>query len=857
MTGWPRAPEPDLAPASTGVRTLSVLRDYAAALTQLPLPGAAGDSTHGADGAGGAGGALRYDEVVGPDGTLRPSWKRLAEVATQLTGDDLRRVTAEIARFLEDDGVTYSRPGERPGRWRLDPVPLVLDAASWQHLEVGLAQRAELLNAVLADLYGERTLLAEGIVPPAVVLGHRGYIRALARASTRDPRPLVLSATDLGRDADGTWRVLADRTQAPSGLGYALENRRVLSRVLPELYREADAHRMAPYLWALRSALLQSASGDLPDPRVVVLSPGLHSETHFDQAAIAANLGFPLVQGSDLTVRDGWVLVKTPRRLERVDVILRRVDAAWSDPLELRADSQLGVAGLAEAVRRGRVRVVNGLGAGVLENPGLLPYLPAAAEHLLREPLRLPSAPTWWCGDPDGLAYVLDHLDELVVRTIDGSDQTLVGASPERIRLTVAARPHAFVGQRRLALAQAPVWRGGAAHPASVSLRTFTLRYGSAYRPLLGGLASVRDGDRSVASKDVWVLKGDASQPDQGLSDVLAVTAVRSLPATVPRVLEDMLWLGRYAERAEDMLRLVLAAHVLVTDYRSRPRTSGGATLEVVMGAVHRLAGQVGDDDDRDLRSILLDETRPGSAAHALAGLRDALAGVRDQLSPDVWRALGSVERATAALEAAPHSHQVAESAGRMLTGVLALQGVTASMIRDAGWHMLGVGRYLERALQLCHLLRTTTERRGADVDRDVLAAVLSAAESAVTHRRRYRDHVRPAGVLDLLLMDPENPRSLRFALDRAAEHLAAQPASTRSTRPERLLADLLADVERAEVSALVAIGGVGRPHLDAFLDTVTAQVERVAEAVTTLHLATGPRPRSFGALPVPVEAAP
>jgi len=827
---------------------VTVLRDYAAGLTQPTLAGPG-------DGGGDDEVTSRYDEVVGPDGSLRAPWKRLAEVATRIDGEDMRRVAEEISRFLEDDGVTYSRPGERPTRWRLDPVPLIVDAPSWKQLEVGLAQRAELLNALLADLYGEQTLLAEGIVPPAVVLGHRGFTRIMARPSMHDPRPLVLSATDLGRDGDGTWRVLGDRTQAPSGLGYALENRRVLSRVMPELYREADLHRMAPYLWALRSALLQSATGDLPDPRVVVLSPGLHSETYYDQAAIASNLGFPLVQGSDLTVRDGWVLMKTPQRLERVDVILRRVDAAWSDPLELRGDSQLGVAGLAEAVRRGRVRVVNGLGSGVLENPGLLPFLPAACEHLLGEPLRLESVPTWWCGNPDGLDHVLDHVDELVVRSIDGSDQTLVGASAERIRVTVRARPHLFVGQQRLQLSQSPTWRGRTAQPADVLLRAFTLRYGSAYRPLLGGLATARDGERTVASKDVWVLKDETTQPDQGLTDVLPMTAVRSLPATVPRVLDDMFWFGRYSERSEDILRLVLAAHVLVTDYRTRPRTTGGVSLEVMMSAVHRLTGWIEEDDDADLRSVLLDEDRPGSAAHSLAGLRDALTGVRDQMSADAWRAMGSVDRARAVLEGSHHSHQVAESAGRMLTAVLALQGVTASMIRDAGWHMAAAGRYLERGLQLCHLLRLTTERRGLDVDREVLATVLTAAESSVTHRRRYRDYVRPAGVLDLLLMDPDNPRSLVFALHRLKEHLSGQVASTGSTRPERLLDDLIAEVEGTDVSVLVAIGGVERPHLVSFLDDVTGQLERIAEAIRELHFATGPRPRSFGVLPTLTEA--
>jgi uncharacterized circularly permuted ATP-grasp superfamily protein/uncharacterized alpha-E superfamily protein len=764
---------------------------------------------------------------------------------------------------LADDGVTYARPGEGPGPWQLDPVPLVIDASAWTPLEVGLAQRAELLNAILADLYGEQRLLADGLLPAALVLGHSGFTRVVARASSRDPRPLVFSATDLGRDADGQWRVL-DRTQAPSGIGYAMENRRVVSRVMPELYREAGLHRMEPYFWALRSALLQSAQGDQGDPRVVVLSPGTHSETAYDQAFIASALGFPLVQGSDLVVRNGWVWMKLPGhahagRLERVDVILRRVDAAWSDPLELRGESQLGVAGLAEAVRRGRVRIVNGLGAGVLENPALLPYLPAVCEALLGEQLRLEAVPTWWCGESDAMELVLDRLDALQVRAIDGPSASLARLTRRELTERIIAAPYRFVGQERLPLSQAPTWgaRGratGIATPRPVTLRTFTLRYGSAYRPLVGGLANVLErtanGEIPSATKDVWVLKGSPSDPDQGLADVLPITSARSVSVLVPRVLEDMFWVGRYAERAEDMLRLVLAAHAYAEDFRERPRTIGGATLEVLMAAIHRLAGPGLDDLDADFRSLLLDPTRTGSAAHSLAGLRDALQGVRDQLSSDMWRGFGTIDRATAALRESPHSHQVAESAGRMLTGILALQGVTASMMRDSGWHMIGAGRSLERSLQLCHLLAaTTTVRRGIDVDREVLNVVLTVSESAVTHRRRYRGYVRPAGVLELLLLDTDNPRSLAFRFERLRRHLAGQPESTGSTRPERLLADLAEELAATEVASLVTIGGVGRPRLQAYLDATIAALARLGESVEELHFATGPAPRPLDAM--------
>lgn len=822
---------------------MTVLRDYAASVGQPTL-----------------GGTPRYDEVVDAEGGLRPAWRSLAHAAVDLTPDDLGRVHGEIASFLADDAVTYNRPGRGPEPWRLDPVPLVLDAATWAPLEVGLAQRAELLNALLADIYGPQEVLRRGVIPAPVVLAHAGFTRVVARPSAIDPRRLVLAGTDLGRDASGEWRVLADRIQAPSGLGYAMENRRVLSRVLPELYQEAAVHRLTPYLAALRSALLQSAQGDMADPRVVVLSPGTHSETAYDQAFLASSLGFPLLQGSDLVVRDGWVWMKPPGwpqsgRLQRVDVILRRVDAPWCDPLELRADSQLGVAGLVEAVRRGRVRLVNGLGAGVMENPGLLPYLPAACEALLGEELRLRSPDTWWCGDPDGLAHVLAHLGSLTVRSLDGSVTGLARLSPEKLRARIQQAPHRFVGQQRLPLSQAPAWQAAPDDPRSarsrpITLRTITLRYGSAYRPLMGGMADVLDEEhRTVSTKDVWVLKADPTDTDQGLTDVLPMTATRASTVLVPRALEDMFWFGRYAERAEDLIRLVLAAHTSTELLTTRPTSAGASGVRILMDALGVLAGRRYSDLDDEFRSLLLDTDRSGSAAQSLLALRDALEGVRDQVSGDTWRVFGTAERAQTALRESRASHQVADSAGRMLTGILSLQGVSASMIRDPGWHLLEAGRAIERGLQLCTLLGTATVRRGIDVDREVLNGVLAAAESQVTHRRRYRGYVRPRGVLELLLTDPDNPRSLRFCIASLPEHLGALPASTGSTRPERMVEELARTLAEVDVAALVAIGGTSRPYLERFLAETSTQLDQIAASIADVHFASGPAPQPLTAL--------
>ncbi|MBU4465989.1 MAG: circularly permuted type 2 ATP-grasp protein, partial [Actinobacteria bacterium] len=620
-----------------------------------------------------------------------------------------------------------------------------------------------------------------------------------------------------------------------------------------------------PYFLTLRAALVQAAPEGVSEPRVVVLSPGTHSETAFDQAFLATALGFPLVQGGDLVVRDGFVWMKPagfPQHdpVERVDVILRRVDADWCDPLELRRGSQLGVAGLTEAVRRGNVRLVNGLGAGVLENPALMPYMAAVCERLLGEQLRLPSVPTLWCGDAESRAVVLATLrtdpESMIIRTIDGRAADLDILTVDEVRARILAEPHRFVGQETLPLSQAPAWRAagrtnGAVTPYPLTLRTFTVQNGTAYRPLVGGLATLKDGAHTAPStKDVWVLKAAPIDPDQGVVDIAPRAVVRAVPVLAPRAVEDMFWVGRYAERAEDLLRLVITAREYAEELDYTGLSQGGEALQALIGALQRLCGQRWLEPEVELRSLLLDADRAGSAAHSLERLRTALEGVRDQLSGDVWRAFGITDRAKRALNASTRSPMIAESAGRMLSGILSLQGVTANMMRDDGWHAIELGRYLERALQVCTLLSATTTRsRGSGVDRAVLGGVLMAAESAVTHRRRYRGTVRVQGVLELMITDPENPRSVAFALERVRVHLLELNGSTGSTRPERLVEHLADALVTADMAALGSRAEGSRPQLDDFLAEVRAQLQLIGDAIVQVHFEGGPQPQQLSSL--------
>lgn len=812
------------------------------------------------------------DEMVDEHGVVRDHWAGV--VSALATVPDLRQRCAEADRLLAEDGVTYhvtsgAQPGPRP--WITDPVPLLLPADEWADVERGVAQRALLLDRVLDDLYGDRALIRRGVLPPEVVFAHPGFLHQCDGIRLPGAHQLFLTATDLARGADGRHVVLSDRTQAPSGAGYALENRVVVSRVLPGLHRDAQVQRLAPFFRALRSSLHEVAPPSEDTPRIVVLTPGQWSETAFEHGYLAAQLGVPLVQGADLRVRDGRVWLRALDRLDPVHVIVRRVDASFCDPVELRPDSNLGVPGLLEACRTGAVAVVNTLGSGVLENPALLPYLGAASEALLDEPLRLPSAPTWWCGDATGRAHVLAHLDELVVKPIarDPDTATVVGwrlSSAERdlLRRRIEARPHQWVGQRPVAVATAPTVVDGGLVPRRTILRTFAVARSDDYAVMPGGLSRVApdpDGElitnqAGALSKDTCVvateperLTGFWLQPDGDESAPLLITAGS---ATSPRTAEHLFWMSRYAERAEGLARLLRVVADRRNEFASGATPAGVTSVRALLvattavsgtwpgftgaGATERLAAP-----DAELRSLLADDERPGSLAFDLRHMLDAAAEVRDLLSGDTWLVVGHLDRDLDDLRSRSGTAPDQAALGRVMQALLALSGLAAeSTVRDAGWRFLEAGRRIERALHICSLLRATvTEARGTATDSLVLESVLIAAESIITYRRRYRSRAQVDTALDLLVLDSENPRSLSFSV--AALAGAVDELPTADDRPSTAVAGnvtrLRALVAAADTAALAAVDDDGRRGaLVVFLDELISRLERVAEALDAEH---------------------
>jgi len=810
-----------------------------------------------------------YDEMLTVEGEVREHWAQVGRVIDELGLDELVRRRRETRRLLDDDGVTYNVYGgdtSTPAPWALDPLPVLLSSQEWVAIEAALVQRAQLLNLILSDLYGRRDLLRRGLLPAEVVFAHPGFLRQCDGVRLPGSQQLFTTAVDLARDAAGRFTVLADHTQAPSGAGYALENRVVVSRLFAGMYRESQVHRLAPFFRMLRTALQVIAPPETDEPRIVVLSPGPSSETAFEHAYLATYLGYSLVEASDLTVRDGRVWLRSLGRLEPVDVILRRTDAAFCDPLELRADSVLGVPGLVEASRLGTVSIVNTLGSGVLENPGLLPYLPKLAEHLLGQPLLFPSVQTWWCGDGAGRRHVLANLDRLLVTPIawglgpTSYPSDLSGTARDDMRGRIEARPEIWVGQEHVEMASAPAVGTDGLEARRTVLRAFAVARHDSYAAMPGGLTRVAassDGVRvsnqaGALSKDTWVL---ASEPEKlsgfWLRPGPAVTAIEPEGSMSARAAENLFWIGRYAERAEAVARLLRTVHDRRVDFQHSPNEAGAECLEVLLSALTRLTstypGFVGEGavdrmaaPDAEMLALVVDEGRPGTLAHAVRHLLAAANAVRDQMSNDTWMVVGNLEREIVGLRAESPGRQtvVTSSLGRITQSLLAISGLAAeSLVRDPGWRFMDAGRRIERAIQLASLLQATVVvERGTATDSLVLESTLIAAESIVTYRRRYRSHAQLQTILDLLMLDADNPRSLAYQVDRLSDDVRRLPAPSRGARlsgSERLVLETATALRLSDTAALATPDPSGtRPDLDAFLQSVVGLLRRTSDAI-------------------------
>ena len=775
------------------------------------------------------------DEFIGPDGARRPHWQRLLQALAALEPGEIEQRFAAADRRIRNRGMSYRVRGEAAERvWPLSRMPLAIPESEWRGIAHGVTQRAELLERVLADVYGEARLVAEGVLPAAALTGSPDYTAAMRGVSPPGKRWLRLYAADIGRGPDGRWWVLGDRAQAPSGSGYALENRLVISQAFSSLYGQMNVERLAPFFRALRAGL--RASGERSEPRIGILTPGPLSATYFEQAYLARYLGFLLVEGDDLVMRDGRIFVRTIAGLKRCDVLWRHVDAEWCDPLELNAASHIGVPGLVDAIRAGGVAVENMPGAGLLESRALLAFLPALARRLIGEDLAMPNIATWWCGQPSERAKVLASLDSFSIAPAFGDSapglggkRGVVGAelSPaERaaLRAAIETRGVDYVGQDIVQLSTTPRWEQGRLVPRPFVLRVYAAATPDGWRVMPGGFCRISDKPdaravsmgEGVESADVWVLADRPVEVTTLLPAPEKVRIVRMLGNLPSRAADNLFWFGRYLEREEATLRLVrcLCARSVDPDAPMNGSRESIERLKAILVSWGAIDSEgAGGASAETAEAALRDEENYGSALSIARSARYAASVIRERLTQQTWQLIGRLE--TVIREAPKRAlveSEIIDCVDEALTTIAALAGLfDENFNRGAGWIFYEIGRRIERGINTCRLAR---QFAGHDASEYTLDVLLDLIDSQITYRSRTLIGVALAPVRDMTLLDPFNPRSVAFQANLIDDHIGVLPVLRQDGVPEepRRLATLLRAelateyAERLEDSRILAI---------------------------------------------------
>lgn len=783
------------------------------------------------------------DEMIGDDGALRPHWRRYAEAVKHATADEFRHRHEQAAELLEENGVSYNVYGDAKDRsrpWSIDLVPQIVEETEFQRIERGLMQRARLLEAILRDLYGPQRLLHDRQIPPEFVYANPGFLRPCHGMHASSARLLHLYAADIARGDAGEWLVVSDRTQAPSGAGYALENRLVTTRLFPTLTSECRVQRLASFFERLRTTLRAIAPGGCDNPAIAVLSPGPSHETYFEHSYLARYLGFMLVEDDDLTVRDNCVFVKTIQGLARIDVLLRRIDDHLCDPLEFPSDSAKGLVGVAQAARAGNVALANGLGSGVLEAPALRAILPGLARHVLNEDLLLPTVRTWWCADESHLRYVEEHLNDLLIApAFAGSGWNPIVAARlssqdrEALLAAIRANPHQYVAQDRVTPSTVPVWSGGSLTPRHMMMRCFAVASDDdGYAVMPGGLTRFSDAPESLVismrrgggSKDTWVMTSGPVDNHSLLPLSGRRVDIKRTAGNLPsRAADNLYWLGRYLERAEAAVRTIRCVVSRITDESG---TASGRELPAVIRSLALVLPSAPNkswyDTDTDAATVeraimgaLYDPAWAGSVRSVFDMLNRAAWVVRDRLSLDTWRVLMHiVEDLPESPEPDARLGDVFVQLNQLITGLAAFSGLaTENMTRGQGWLFLDIGRRVERTLNTLELLRSALVIP-IDPESAVLQAALEISDSSMTYRSRYGANLTVPAVLDLLITDDSNPRSVGFQVVRLARHIDGLPTEQSypfASREMQFVTRLSAELRLVDIFELAAAGPPGR----------------------------------------------
>ena len=766
----------------------------------------------------------RYNELFDSQGQPRPHWQALVSQLESEEPPVMRKRMEAVQRQIRDNGVTYNVYADTHGvqrPWDLDVLPLIIPAHEWQHIAAAVAQRATLLNQVLLDIYGEQHLLASGQLPPALIYGHNGFLPSCVGIPHYDNIALHNYAVDIARSPNGQWWVVSDRTQSPTGAGYALENRTIISSVFPEMFRDLNIERLSGFFASMRDSLAhwghrvaqnqaQTVPGIAPlsqgePPLVVILTPGPYNETYHEQSFLAGYLGYPLVQGSDLTVRNGVVWLKTIAGLKPVHAILRRIDDDYCDPLELNAESLLSVAGLTQAARLGNVLIANALGANLLQSGALLGFLPSLCQSLLGESLQMPSVATWWCGESAALEYVIQHLDDLVIKPaypqvqsspIFGED--LNAAQKEALIAKLRAQPGHYIAQEQVDISHTPVLNNHQHQPQmgslAVSLRVYAFATPNGYAVMPGGLSRVASGkdsrvvtmQRGGTSKDTWVLSEFTQSPFSLLRKTTSSQdLVRENRSLSSRMAENMFWYGRYSVRNLQKAMMLRATLRALLEYTPESREGEWPTMQSLCQWFDLLPSPKNEEgwatwqpyNDDDIEPLLVQAVfsqQSGSLATSVQQLYQQAFNLRERISNDHWRTVNVLSRQFITR----HAHATLQDAmsyiEQAVNHFVTLTGFAMDwMTRDLGWRFMSLGRRIERLQFMCVLLSRALQMP----QHSNLEWLLQVTNNLVTYRARYASQPEWLPVLDLLLMDGNNPNAIVFQIKGLVKYLEEMDA--------------------------------------------------------------------------------
>ena len=817
-----------------------------------------------------------YDEVLKQNMTINPNWEKLLSNLTQMGTDALISKQTEMDWLMDENGVTYNVYNDPKGMhrsWELNIVPFLIHQKEWETIEKGIKQRSELLNLILKDIYAKRELIKNGIIPPEVIYAHRGFLRQCDQIQYKTTKNLLIHSADVARGPDGRMWVVNDRTQAPSGMGYALENRYSTSRILPDIFKDIHVKQPSSFFADFNQMLIDAAPQNNENPNIVILTPGPLNETYFEHAYLSSFLGYPLVTGNDLVARGGKIWMKSLKELKQVDVILRRVDDVFMDPLELREDSYLGVAGLLDVVRQGQVTIINPIGSGVLENSGLIPFMNAICKYFFKEELILPQIASWWCGQEKERNYVLNNLTNLVVKRIDRSNREsiyfcefLKANQLENLKKEILSNPYSFVAQEKISFSTAPDFVKDKLEPRKVMCRLFSIAKNDAYSVMPGGLVRVAperenlfvSNQRGGVSKDFWIV---ADEPQTNIQNYswdntcrISVSGINDLPSNTA---ENLYWSGRYLGRAlvtARFLRTVL--NKMSNEQYNKNKTQSESLLALfqsVTNITSTFPGFIGEEGEEALKdplkeivSLMIDKDVMGSFAQTLSSFNNSYYSLRNLWSKDMWRVFDGIQKIWTRFEKEDDkttTPALIKVLDRIITRLIAFMGlIEESILVEQGLLLYFIGLQTEQAtmnIAKCRSLLVVNYKQQPQYE--ILEAILTSHESLNIYRYSYRSYLSIENVINLILLDKEYPKSLAYQLRRIQKDIDRLPHSEvtgKATDCQKYISEANFKISSLNIEALLELDveGVIRQNLDDALSELSDLLHETSLAVSDTY---------------------